>query len=139
SWWDRRRRLGLTVSAHTPVDGVVAKSSKFGREQLIDFRWELAVGDETLTDDDIAALAAAKTPLIRLRGQWVALDPDQLRRGRLALLVAAPCSRAVTVRGRTPGRLHRVAAALPAARPVLAGVLVLARPGQLPGRRYGPG
>ena len=25
SWWNRRRKLGLTVSAHTPVDGVVDK------------------------------------------------------------------------------------------------------------------
>lgn len=81
SWWDRRRKLGLVVSASTPVDGVVATAGRFGREQLISFRWELAVGDETLTEDEIAALAQTKAPLIRLRGQWVAVDPEQLRRG----------------------------------------------------------
>ncbi len=81
SWWDRRRKLGLVLSAHTPVDGVVSKPSKFGRDQLIEFRWELAIGDDTLTEDEIAALADTKAPLIRLRGQWVALDPEQLRRG----------------------------------------------------------
>lgn len=81
SWWDRRRRLGLALSASTPVDGVVGKKSRFGRDQLVEFRWELAVGDDTLTGDEIAALAETKAPLIRLRGQWVAVDPDQLRRG----------------------------------------------------------
>ena len=81
SWWDRRRKLGLALSAHTPVDGVVSKAGKFGRDQLVEFRWELAVGDDTLTEDEIAVLAETKAPLIRLRGQWVALDPDQLRRG----------------------------------------------------------
>lgn len=81
SWWDRRRKLGLTVSAYTPIDGVIAKKSRFGRNQLVEFRWELAVGDDTLTDDEIAALAETKAPLIRLRGQWVAVDPEQLRRG----------------------------------------------------------
>jgi len=81
SWWDRRRRLGLTASASTPADGIVDKASKFGQEQLIDFRWQLAVGDDTLTEEEIAALAAAKAPLVRLRGQWVAVDSDQLRRG----------------------------------------------------------
>jgi SNF2 family DNA or RNA helicase len=81
SWWDRRRKLGLALSARTPVDGVVAKASKFGRNQLIEFCWELAVGDDTLTEDEIAALAETKAPLIRLRGQWVAVDPEQLRRG----------------------------------------------------------
>lgn len=81
SWWDRRRKLGLAVSASTPVDGVVATASRLGREQLIEFRWELAVGDDTLTEDEINALSQTKAPLIRLRGQWVAVDQEQLRRG----------------------------------------------------------
>jgi SNF2 family DNA or RNA helicase len=81
SWWDRRARLGLTMSAHTPTDGVVAKPGKFGKDQLMDFRWRLAVGDDTLSEAEIATLAQTKAPLVRLRGQWVAVDPDQLKRG----------------------------------------------------------
>jgi SNF2-related domain/SNF2 Helicase protein/Helicase conserved C-terminal domain len=81
SWWDRKHRLGLAGSASTPVDGVVAGAGRFGRDQLLDFRWQLAVGDHTLTDAEITALAQAKAPLVRLRGQWVAVDRDQLRRG----------------------------------------------------------
>jgi SNF2 family DNA or RNA helicase len=92
SWWDRRRKLGLALSAHTPVDGVVSKTSKFGRNQLVKFRWELAVGDELLTQDEIAALAETKAPLVRLRGQWVAVDPEQLRRG-LEFLARKPTGR----------------------------------------------
>ena len=88
-WWDQRRGLGLKLSASTPVDGVVAKASKFGRSQLMSFRWELAVGEEALTDEEIATLAATKAPLIRLRGQWVAIDADQLKRG-LAFLKRKP-------------------------------------------------
>jgi superfamily II DNA or RNA helicase len=81
SWWDRRRRLRLTAAASTPVGGVVEKAGGFGRDQLLDFRWQLAVGDATLTEEEIAALAQTKAPLVRLRGQWVAVDPDQLARG----------------------------------------------------------
>ena len=81
SWWNRRARLGLTMSAHTPTGGVVAKPGKFGKDQLMDFRWRLAVGDDTLSEAEIAALAQTKAPLVRLRGQWVAVDPDQLKRG----------------------------------------------------------
>ncbi len=92
SWWDRRVKLGLAMSAYTPVDGVVAKASKFGRDQLVEFRWHLAVGDDTLTQEEIAALAETKAPLIRLRGQWVAVDPEQLRRG-LAFLEREPTGR----------------------------------------------
>jgi len=92
SWWDRRSKLGLAMSAYTPVDGVVKKESKFGRDQLVEFRWELAVGDDTLTEDEIAALAETKAPLIRLRGQWVVVDPEQLRRG-LEFLAREPTGR----------------------------------------------
>jgi SNF2 family DNA or RNA helicase len=81
SWWDQRRRLRLTAAASTPVDGVVEKAGKFGRDELMNFRWQLAVGDSTLTEEEIAALAQTKAPLVRLRGQWVAVDPDQLTRG----------------------------------------------------------
>jgi SNF2 family DNA or RNA helicase len=92
SWWDRRARLGLALSAYTPIDGVVAKKSRFGRDQLVEFRWELAVGDESLTEAEIATLAETKAPLIRLRGQWVAVDPEQLRRG-LEFLTREPSGR----------------------------------------------
>jgi SNF2 family DNA or RNA helicase len=81
SWWSRRAKLGLVLSAHTPVEGVVEGASRFGRDQLMQFDWQLAVDDSTLTQDEIAALAQAKAPLVRLRGQWVAVDPEQLRRG----------------------------------------------------------
>lgn len=93
SWWDRRRKLGLVLSAYTPVDGVVGKASKFGREQLVEFRWELAVGDDPLSEEEIAALTETKSPLIRLRGQWVALDTEQLRRGLEFLSVSQPAAR----------------------------------------------
>ena len=97
SWWDQRRKLGLAVSASTPVDGVVETARRFGRDQLIDFRWELAVGDDTLTEDEITALAETKAPLIRLRGQWVAVDPEQLRRG-LEFLRKNPTGQATTAK-----------------------------------------
>ncbi len=80
SWWDRRARLGLKASASTPADTPVAKG-RFGRDSLVDFQWQLAVGDDTLTAEEIAALAETKAPLVRLRGRWVAIDPEQLRRG----------------------------------------------------------
>jgi SNF2 family DNA or RNA helicase len=89
SWWSRGAKLGLRLSASTPVEGVVEKGSKFGRDQLMDFRWQLAVGDDTLSADEIAALAETKSPLIRLRGQWVAVDPEQLSRG-LEFLTRTP-------------------------------------------------
>ncbi len=53
-----------------------------GLEALLDFRWQLTLGGSSLDADEIAALAEAKRPLIRLRGQWVILDPALLGRLR---------------------------------------------------------
>jgi hypothetical protein len=55
----------------------------FGLEALLDFRWQLTLDGALLDAEEIAALAEAKRPLIRLRGRWVILDPvllDRLRR-----------------------------------------------------------
>jgi len=55
----------------------------FGLAALLEFRWQLTLNGALLDADEIATLAAAKRPLIRLRGRWVVLDPallDRLRR-----------------------------------------------------------
>ncbi len=55
----------------------------FGLGALLEFRWQLTLDGALLDADEIAALAEAKRPLIRLRGRWVLLDPallDRLRR-----------------------------------------------------------
>ena len=55
----------------------------FGLAALLDFRWQLTLGGALLDAGEIAALAEAKRPLIKLRGRWVILDPallDRLRR-----------------------------------------------------------
>jgi len=54
----------------------------FGLEALLDFRWQLTLGGAELDAGEIAALAEAKRPLIRLRGRWVLLDPTLLDRLR---------------------------------------------------------
>ena len=81
AWWNRRRRLALRLSAGTPVEGVVdGAGTGFGRGQLVDFTWQVAIGDEVLSEAELRALADAKSPLVRVRGQWISADPEQLRR-----------------------------------------------------------
>jgi hypothetical protein len=66
----------------TPAPGKVTDAG-FGLEALLDFRWQLTLDGALLDAEEIAALAEAKRPLIRLRGRWVMLDPallDRLRR-----------------------------------------------------------
>jgi superfamily II DNA or RNA helicase len=79
--WVRKSRLGLkltTRSRSTSPPGSVA-APKFGLADLVDFRYELAVGDQTLGAAELAELARLKVPLVRLRGQWVELDERHLK------------------------------------------------------------
>ncbi|OXM60709.1 DEAD/DEAH box helicase [Amycolatopsis vastitatis] len=55
---------------------------EFALRSLLEFRWQLSLGGEQLTEAEVAALAEAKRPLVRLRGQWVRVDPELLARVR---------------------------------------------------------
>jgi hypothetical protein len=74
---------GLKLRAvPTPAPGKLTEAG-FGLAALLDFRWQLTLDGALLDADEVAALAEAKRPLIRLRGRWVILDPallDRLRR-----------------------------------------------------------
>ena len=78
--WVRRSRLGLrlTTRSRTAASPGSVTAPKFGLSDLVDFRYELAIGDETLGPDELAELARLKVPLVRLRGQWVELDERHL-------------------------------------------------------------
>ena len=45
-----------------------------------ELRWRAEVDGEDLTDEELAALAEAKRPMVRMRGRWVRADRDQLLR-----------------------------------------------------------
>ena len=79
------------VGQSTPSPGSVAESV-FGVDALMAFRWEVALGGEALTAEEMATLAEAKRPLVRLRGRWVTVDPallERLRRPPRRLTAAA--------------------------------------------------
>ncbi|MER7001940.1 DEAD/DEAH box helicase [Dactylosporangium sp. NPDC000555] len=84
-WWRRASaRLGARLRAGgsgSAAPGTVATDSGLGLDAVVDYRWELAVGDEALTEDELRRLTDLKAPLVRLRGQWVELDPRRLAEG----------------------------------------------------------
>ena len=82
-WWSKpRARLGARLSASSPTaPGTVAAKSALGLKSLVDYQWQLSLGDEPLTDDELKALTELKAPLVRLRGQWVELDAKRLAAG----------------------------------------------------------
>jgi SNF2 family DNA or RNA helicase len=47
---------------------------------LVAYDWQLALGDQPLTREELEMLARLKTPLVQLRGHWVDLRPDDIER-----------------------------------------------------------
>ncbi|MEV6978993.1 SNF2-related protein [Kitasatospora sp. NPDC093806] len=80
AWWQRRPRLGLVLTAGATGDdpSAVARTAQVDRDAVLAFEWRLALGDLTLTEQELAELAAAQQGLVRLRGRWVEVDQVQL-------------------------------------------------------------
>ncbi len=84
AWWTGRRRVGLRAKAKTRSAGAesAVTASGFGLDELVEFEWQAALGDLTLTKQDLkelSAAAAARRSLVRVRGQWVEVRPSDLR------------------------------------------------------------
>jgi superfamily II DNA or RNA helicase len=74
----RRLRLRMRVGTGTKVAGAVGGAAGLGLSELLAFEWEAALGDATLSARELAVLAKQKAPLVRYRGEWVAVDPHEL-------------------------------------------------------------
>jgi non-specific serine/threonine protein kinase len=75
SWRGRRParpRVTATVGGKPP--------SGLGADALLDFRMDVALDGEPLSEGEIARLLATTDGLVLVRGQWVEVDPDRLRR-----------------------------------------------------------
>ncbi|MGW2180254.1 DEAD/DEAH box helicase [Streptomyces sp. NPDC001732] len=51
-------------------------------DALLTFDWWFALGDQKLSRAELDRLAEANRPVVRLRDQWVLIDPEEARRAR---------------------------------------------------------
>ena len=86
-WWrSSGSRLGVRLRAKPrSAKGFESSPYGLGLAGVCDYRYEVAVGDTTLTAKELRQLAKLKTPLVRVRGQWVELRPGDIERA-LAVL-----------------------------------------------------
>ncbi|MEU9093120.1 DEAD/DEAH box helicase [Streptomyces sp. NPDC048428] len=82
--WPRELARSLTAEAVVrPAPGSATDgTSFFDAEQLFAFNWQLSLGDQKLTEAEMDVLAEAHRPVVRLRDQWVVVDPALVRKAR---------------------------------------------------------
>ncbi|MEV5956751.1 DEAD/DEAH box helicase [Streptomyces sp. NPDC051987] len=82
--WPRDLAQDLTAAAVVrPAPGSATDGTGFFEsEELLQFRWQLALGGDPLSDSEMDALAEAHRPVVRLRDRWVLVDPALVRKAR---------------------------------------------------------
>ena len=89
-FWPRGLRRELTQRAQVEVRPRADRSEPlmtgvFGPDSLFEFDWRLALAGDPLTDAEMKALTEANGPVIRLRDNWMVIDPATARRARAAV------------------------------------------------------
>ncbi len=77
-WWQKpAARLSTRLNLRPKAVAKVA-SGLLGMDSLVAYNWEIALGDEILSPEEFEKLAELKVPLVRVRGQWVELKPEEI-------------------------------------------------------------
>ncbi|WP_046733347.1 DEAD/DEAH box helicase [Streptomyces humi] len=82
--WPRDLAQDLTAAAvvRTAPGSATDGTGFFEGEELLQFRWQLALGGDPLSEAEMDALAEAHRPVVRLRDRWVLVDPALVRKAR---------------------------------------------------------
>lgn len=78
TWWQKpsaRVRVKLKVK---PKEGGKTSRGLLGLNNIIAYDWVVSVGDSELSDTEFESLVDLKMPLVRVRGQWVELRPEEI-------------------------------------------------------------
>ncbi|WP_309141489.1 DEAD/DEAH box helicase [Streptomyces composti] len=89
--WPKELTRGLVTRAQvgpadeerkSGPDGFGQGPSFLSAEALLAFDWSFAVGGHKITRAELDRLAEAGRPVVRLRDQWVLIDPQEIERAR---------------------------------------------------------
>jgi SNF2 family DNA or RNA helicase len=78
AWWTRKGtklRLVAKASVKSPAP---QSGAGLSLSEVVEFDWEVALGDDTLTRAELEALAKLKSPLVKVRGQWVQMTGEEI-------------------------------------------------------------
>ena len=76
-WWQKpAARLGVKLK----IKGTRTSSGLLGLQSIVGYDWAVSVGDTILSAQEFEDLVNLKLPLIKVRGQWVELRPEEIEK-----------------------------------------------------------
>ncbi|NMF66994.1 DEAD/DEAH box helicase [Brasilonema octagenarum] len=75
----RRAKIRLKASASKLSATKSKTKSYFSLDSLVEYQYELAIGDKAVTPQEWQQLINSKAPLVHFRGQWMELDRDKMQ------------------------------------------------------------
>ncbi len=79
AWWTRKgtkQRLSLKAKVKSSK---TQGTSGLSLNEIVQFQWEVALGDQTLTLQELHDLAKMKSSLVKIRGQWVNISAEEIQ------------------------------------------------------------
>lgn len=81
-WWTHRgsrQRLGTkAILKDNTEDPRTTPSGTFSLDHILDFDWQVTLGGEKVTREELEALAQSKVPLVQMRGHWIQLGEKEV-------------------------------------------------------------
>ncbi len=78
SWSSKGTKLRLSTRPKVKSPSM-SSGAGLSIADLVEVNWEAAIGDQPLSPEELRALARLKTPLVKMRGQWVLLNAQEIR------------------------------------------------------------
>ena len=69
------KRLGISLTAEVKSK----KGQRLSLQSLLSYKLNLAIGDKTISKKDFEKLLAQKSPLVEVKGEWIALQPADVK------------------------------------------------------------
>jgi SNF2 family DNA or RNA helicase len=89
AWWQKPAlRLGVKLNVQPKANGASSSTGDslsrgeglLGMDGIVAYNWQIALGDQTLSPAEFEKLASLKVPLVKVRGQWVELKPEEIEK-----------------------------------------------------------
>lgn len=81
TWWEKpSAKLGVKIKLRPKDKTPKVSQGFFGLDSIVEYSWEIAMGDQTFSPEEFEELARLKVPLVQVKGQWVELRKDDIEK-----------------------------------------------------------